>query len=794
LAEELMKAIFCLAFVVVFMISLACGAAESAGYHVYFSDASRPGLSVMDAGDHRSIVTIALPGEPHQIEVSESGRYVYAATSDRNKKHCIAVIDMVQQKVVRTIGTRSSARFAVADDAGKFYVLGADSATLEVIGGEDGAIVKSIPLPVPVKGVAIAPGGQAIYLAAPARHEILSLAVDTGVLSGRVVLPATPRCIAFSPDGSRVYVACEEPAQVLCIDASAGKIVNRIALSDPSLKPTRLLVAADGSRLFVSTVQGLVQAIDPAASRLMERTGANQRYTEMALSPDGKRLIVSDVKADAIRLLDVTSLQVVLPLPGSTGASCIGAGPRVGGGALRWEARDAELTLPKGGTSVRADFRFVNTSDRPVVMVGLSTSCRCTTANSSKPADVQGKFVFAPGEAASIDATINVGDHHGRISKTITVLLDDPREPRVQLAMAAIIPENGGEVAARAEPAAAVLNAAVEGQAKRTLTDIYFDLGKLDAELQKLQPDAQAYLNPTQRAAIAPAAKPLMNRMLGMYDEVVQAEPGNREQVEPARFRLLSLLSLMEDRDAQEKLAKDKSAAAQAAQLTIRWWKASPDAAAQTAVLGDMRALAKKNPGDPAVLFQIVTMMGEGPASREVKARAEDIVLTDLSGDSAKQVAERIQTDRRCRAMEGKPFVAEGKTTDGKPLSTVDWKGKVIAVHFWAPACKPCVKQIPEVARVYAAYHDKGFEIVGISCESKLPLLTNFLAEHKEMTWPELIRKGAPGDFHPLAIKLGMDLTGIPQMYLIDRKGNLRTVDGMENFEATVKKLLDETP
>jgi thiol-disulfide isomerase/thioredoxin len=618
----------------------------------------------------------------------------------------------------------------------------------------------------------MAPGGQAIYLAAPAKHEILSVAVDTGALSGRVVLPATPRCIGFSPDGARVYVACEEPAQVLCIDASGGKIVGHIALSEPSLKPSRLLVAPDGSRLFVSTVQGLVQSIDPAAGRLVERTAVDQRYTEMALSPDGKRLIVSDVKADAIRLLDVTSLQVVLPLPGSTGTSCIAAGPRVGGGALRWEARDAELTLPKGGTSVRADFRFVNTSDRPVVMVGLSTSCRCTTANSSKPADAQGKFVFAPGEAASID----------------------PREPRVQLAMAAIIPENAGEVAARAEPAAAVLNAAVEGQAKRTLTDIYFDLGKLDAELQKLQPDAQAYLNPAQRATIAPAAKPLMNRMLGMYDEVVQAEPGNREQVEPARFRLLSLLSLMEDHDATEKLAKDKSAAAQAAQLTIRWWKASPDAAAQTAVLGDMHALAKKNPGDSGVLFQIVTMMGEGPASREVKERAEDIVLTDLSGDSAKQVAERIQTDRRCRAMEGKPFVAEGKTTDGKPLSTVDWKGKVVAVHFWAPACKPCVKQIPEVARVYGVYHDKGFEIVGISCESKLPLLTNFLTEHKEMVWPELIRKGAPGDFHPLAIRLGMDLTGIPQMYLIDRKGNLRTVDGMESFEATVKKLLDETP
>ena len=42
-------------------------------------------------------------------------------------------------------------------------------------------------------------------------------------------------------------------------------------------------------------------------------------------------------------------------------------------------------------------------------------------------------------------------------------------------------------------------------------------------------------------------------------------------------------------------------------------------------------------------------------------------------------------------------------------------RGKVVVVDFWATWCGPCVGEIPEMQRIYAEYHDKGVEFIGVS-------------------------------------------------------------------------------
>jgi thiol-disulfide isomerase/thioredoxin len=44
-------------------------------------------------------------------------------------------------------------------------------------------------------------------------------------------------------------------------------------------------------------------------------------------------------------------------------------------------------------------------------------------------------------------------------------------------------------------------------------------------------------------------------------------------------------------------------------------------------------------------------------------------------------------------------------------------KGKVVLLNFWATWCKPCVKEFPELIKLYNDYKDKGFEIVFISTD-----------------------------------------------------------------------------
>lgn len=56
-------------------------------------------------------------------------------------------------------------------------------------------------------------------------------------------------------------------------------------------------------------------------------------------------------------------------------------------------------------------------------------------------------------------------------------------------------------------------------------------------------------------------------------------------------------------------------------------------------------------------------------------------------------------------------------TPEGKPLALSSFKGKIVLVDFWASWCGPCRKENPNVVRLYKKYHDKGFEILGVSLD-----------------------------------------------------------------------------
>jgi peroxiredoxin len=143
-------------------------------------------------------------------------------------------------------------------------------------------------------------------------------------------------------------------------------------------------------------------------------------------------------------------------------------------------------------------------------------------------------------------------------------------------------------------------------------------------------------------------------------------------------------------------------------------------------------------------------------------------------------------------AVVGRPFVATGTLAGGKPLDWDAFRNKVVLVTFWATWCAPCVAEIPETKKTFAALHDRGFEVLAVSLDDDLQVLERFLKTH-EVPWPVVC--GTSGDSagrqHPLARKYGVE--SIPKSFLIDRQGNIAVIDpSAAELEKLAEKLLKQ--
>ena len=134
------------------------------------------------------------------------------------------------------------------------------------------------------------------------------------------------------------------------------------------------------------------------------------------------------------------------------------------------------------------------------------------------------------------------------------------------------------------------------------------------------------------------------------------------------------------------------------------------------------------------------------------------------------------------------PDFAE-KDVAGHPMSVSQYKGKIVLVDFWATWCGPCRAELPNVIAAYQKYHDRGFEIVGISLDDNESQLKSFVTEHK-MQWQQYF-DGKRWN-NKLSRKYGIE--SIPASFLLDREGKIVATDLRgDDLDTQLAKLLPKS-
>ena len=125
---------------------------------------------------------------------------------------------------------------------------------------------------------------------------------------------------------------------------------------------------------------------------------------------------------------------------------------------------------------------------------------------------------------------------------------------------------------------------------------------------------------------------------------------------------------------------------------------------------------------------------------------------------------------KKPRIKEGLPapdFTFPG--LDGRLVRLSDYRGKVVLLNIWATWCPPCVEEMPSMEKLYQVLKGRDFEILAASIDKPgAKAVAPFMQKYK-LTFPAVINPEG-------TIQNLYGTTGVPESFIIDKKGVIRKV------------------
>jgi thiol-disulfide isomerase/thioredoxin len=191
--------------------------------------------------------------------------------------------------------------------------------------------------------------------------------------------------------------------------------------------------------------------------------------------------------------------------------------------------------------------------------------------------------------------------------------------------------------------------------------------------------------------------------------------------------------------------------------------------------------------------------LGQDPAALMIEAESlHERVLTEFSDvrifpaypDDKRTIARTSQdwlADHRQMVVGTRAPDIDGTDLDGKRIKLSDFRGKVIAVVFWASWCGPCLQEVPHEKELAKRLEGKPFALLGVNCDYTKEK-ARAVVEKEKITWPNWYDGGGDGQ-RPIAALYHVQ--GFPAVYVLDGDGIIRFKDVRgEALDRAVEEIL----
>lgn len=280
-------------------------------------------LTIVDANTLKVLARVPVGSDPHEVIASPDGKRAYVSIYGGGSFHEINVIDLVAQKPLVTVDTRplfGPHGLAFAEGKVWFSAEGSkavgryDPATNEVdwcMGtGQDRSHMVYVTADAKKIYTTNANAGTVSILTSPDKQSNDKSARHREWM--QTVVPVSKGCEGFdvSPDGRWLWTAAAGDGSIAIIDLDNNKVSSTIDAK--ILGANRLVFTPDGKRVLVSSLRaGDLFVFEVASHKEVKRIHIGSGAAGIIVDPDGSKAFVGCSPDNYVAVVDLKKMEMV---------------------------------------------------------------------------------------------------------------------------------------------------------------------------------------------------------------------------------------------------------------------------------------------------------------------------------------------------------------------------------------------------------------------------------------------------------------------------------------------------